>query len=39
MLDEMFSSIRKVNTKKYCPFLIERPNHFDEAEFQRMLEK
>jgi len=39
MLDEMSSSIRKVNTKKYCPFLIERLNHFDEAEFQRMLEK
>jgi hypothetical protein len=39
MLDEMSSSIRKVNTEKYWPFLIERLNHFDEAEFQRMLEK
>lgn len=34
----MSSSMRTVNAEKYCPFLIKRLNHFDEAEFQRMVE-
>ena len=38
MLEIMSISIRKVDAEKYCPFLIKRLNHFDEAEFQRMVE-
>jgi hypothetical protein len=34
MLEVMSSSMRTVNAEKYCPFLIKRLNHFDEAEFQ-----
>ena len=38
MLEGMSKSLQSVNATTFCPAFIERLNHFDQAQFQRIVE-